>query len=145
MILYLDTSALVKLYVAEDDSDVVQAAAKAADSLASSVLAYVEAHAAFARLHREGLLSEPQHELARQRFREDWRDMRRVETGDSLLKRAVDLTEAFALRAYEGVQLAAADYLSRATNETLVFACHDAALNKAAKVLGMSLLEKPVK
>jgi predicted nucleic acid-binding protein len=144
VILYLDTSALVKLYVAEDYSDIVQAAAKAADSLVSSALAYVEAHAAFARLRHEGLLSGPQHELARQRFREDWRDMRRVETGDSLLERAVELTEAFALRAYDSVHLAAADYLSRATNETLVFACHNAALNKAAKVLGMSLLERPV-
>lgn len=71
MILYLDTSALVKLYVTEDYSDIVQTAAKAADSLASSVLAYVEAQATFARLHRERLLSGLQHELARQRFRED--------------------------------------------------------------------------
>lgn len=145
MILYLDTSALVKLYVTEDYSDLVQTAAKAADSLASSVVGYVEAHVAFARLHRERLLSGPQHELARQRFREDWRDMRRVETSEVVLERAAELAEAFSLRAYDSVHLAAADYLARAANEALVFACHDAALNKAAKVLGMRLLDRPVK
>lgn len=140
MILYLDTSALVKLYVTEDHSADVQAAAEAADSMASSVLAYVEAQAAFARLRCERLLSATQHDLTRERFREDWRAMRRVDASDVLLERAVELAEAFALRAYDSVHLAAADYLARAANEALLFACHDAALNKAAKVLGMTLL-----
>lgn len=145
MILYLDTSALVKLYVTEDHSDAVQAAAKAADSLASSVLAHVEVRAALARLQRERILSGPQHDLARRRFTQDWHDMQRVETGEALLERAAELAEAFALRAYDSVHLAAADYLARAANKPLVFACHDVALNRAARVLGMSLLGKPGK
>ncbi|MGH8282607.1 MAG: type II toxin-antitoxin system VapC family toxin [Gammaproteobacteria bacterium] len=140
MILYLDTSALIKLYVNEEHSDDVQKAAVAAASLASSVLAYVETCAALSRLRREKALSGPQHERTRERFTADWGDLRRVEATEAQLARAAELAEAFALRAYDSVHLAAADYLARAAGEPLLFACYDAALNKAARILGLSLL-----
>ena len=53
MILYLDTSALVKLYVRERGSAQVRAHVNNADVIATSVVAYAEARAAFARLRRE--------------------------------------------------------------------------------------------
>ena len=58
MILYLDTSALVKLYVDEAGSDVVQAAVSAATHVATSRVAYPEARSAFARQHVAGNLSD---------------------------------------------------------------------------------------
>lgn len=140
MTLYLDTSALIKLYVIEEHSDEVQRAANLADSLASSMLAYVEAHAALSRLRRERALTVAQAQLAQQRFNQDWNDMRRVEITDVQLERAAELAEAFALRAYDSVHLAAADYLARTAGEPLTFACFDAPLNKAARVLGLSVL-----
>lgn len=143
MILYLDTSALIKLYVAEEHSGDVQQAAVTAASLASSVLAYVETCAALARLRRENALTAPQHDLTRERFIADWSDVRRVEATEAQLARAAELAEAFALRAYDSVHLAAADYLNRVAGEPLMFACYDAALNKAARVLGLELLRKP--
>lgn len=45
MILYLDTSALVKLYVRERGSVSVRALVEQADVVASSVIAYAEARA----------------------------------------------------------------------------------------------------
>lgn len=140
MILYLDTSALIKLYVTEEHSADVQKAAMTAASLASSVLAYVEACAALLRLHRDKALSGAQHELARRRFLADWNNLRRVETTEPQLERAAELAEAFALRAYDSMHLAAADYLAHAGGEPLVFACYDVTLNKAARVLGLNLL-----
>lgn len=140
MILYLDTSALIKLYVTEEHSADVQEAAATAMSLASSVLAYVETRAALSRLQRGKALNGPQHDLARRRFLADWDDLRRVEATDAQLERAAELAEAFALRAYDSVHLAAADYLARTAREPLLFACYDAALNKAARVLGLSVL-----
>jgi len=46
--LYLDTSALVKLYVEEEGSATVREAIARAGTVATTVIAYVEAYAAFA-------------------------------------------------------------------------------------------------
>ena len=53
MILYLETSNLVKLYVREKDSEAVRVSVEASEAVATSVLAYAEARAAFARKLRE--------------------------------------------------------------------------------------------
>jgi len=55
MILYLDTSALVKLYVKETFSEVVWKAVRLAETFATSRIAYVEFYATLARREREGL------------------------------------------------------------------------------------------
>jgi predicted nucleic acid-binding protein len=52
--LYLDTSALVKLYVEEEHSDLVERAAGCAAAVFVSDLADLEARVAFARLRHEG-------------------------------------------------------------------------------------------
>ena len=53
MILYVDTSALVKLYVPEPESEAVQALVGTVQVAAVSVVAFAEARAAFARKRRE--------------------------------------------------------------------------------------------
>jgi uncharacterized protein with PIN domain len=53
MMLYLDTSALVKLYVDEPLSQELSAALDEAEAVATSLLAYAEARAAFARARAE--------------------------------------------------------------------------------------------
>jgi predicted nucleic acid-binding protein len=53
LILYLDTSALVKLYARERGSADVRRQVTDAEAVATSVVAYAEARAAFARLLRE--------------------------------------------------------------------------------------------
>ncbi len=57
MILYLDTSALVKLYSEEPGREKVQAAVEGARVIAVSEIGYVEARSALARKEREGALS----------------------------------------------------------------------------------------
>ena len=54
MILYLDTSSLVKLYVEEGGSEEVRRDIHQASLVATSCVAYAEARAALARQHREG-------------------------------------------------------------------------------------------
>ena len=53
MILYLDTSALVKLYVPETDSAMIKQLVDAAEMPSTSRIAYAEARPAFARKRRE--------------------------------------------------------------------------------------------
>lgn len=141
MILYLDTSALVKAYVAEENSAAVMAAITAAQAVASHVIAFVEAHAAFARLYREGAIEEAAFLTIKAEFIADWPAYLRVEMAQSLVQRAADLAEAFALRAYDSVHLAAADFLFNQEAEPVTFACFDRRLNQAARVLGIPLLQ----
>ncbi len=56
MILYLDTSSLVKLYVEEEHSGIVRNWVADANALVSLVIAYPEALSAFSRRHRAGEL-----------------------------------------------------------------------------------------
>ena len=57
MTLYLDTSSLVKLYLAEVGTDSVRRLVDDATLVATSQIAYPETRAALARRRREGALS----------------------------------------------------------------------------------------
>ena len=141
MILYLDTSALVKIYVTEPFREPVVSAMQEAEAVASHRLAYVEAHAAFACALSDGKLTEGQLEAVKREFRADWENYLQVGTSQPLIQRAADLAEAFHLRACDSVHLAAADVLHTQSGETVLFACFDRKLNRAAAVLGLSSLK----
>src|SRR5262249_47052266 len=70
--LYLDTSALVKLYVEEEGATTVRTASDEADVITTSALASAEARAAYARRPREGALSSREYRHVIHDFDEDW-------------------------------------------------------------------------
>lgn len=137
MILYLDTSALIKAYVNEDGTAEILGAMNRAEAVASHLIAFVETNAAFARLSREKVLDEKQCEAVKQEFTRDWRNYIQVGVDQVLVQRASGLAEAFALRAYDSVHLAAADLLLKQSGTGVTFACFDRKLNRAAAVLGL--------
>ncbi len=58
MIAYRDTSALVKLYAAEEDGrELVRLAVEESERVATSTVAYAEARAGLARKQREGVFT----------------------------------------------------------------------------------------
>ena len=57
MILYCDTSALMKRYINEEGTDMVDAMWERSNGIATSIVTFAEALSAFSRRHREGLLS----------------------------------------------------------------------------------------
>jgi predicted nucleic acid-binding protein len=138
VILYLDTSALLKLYVDEPGSDVTWAAASGS-ILATCRITWVEAVAALARREREAPAAGVVWRQARERLAQDWPALHVVDLTQSLAESAGDLAEAFALRGYDAVQLAAAKVLRGAAREGVSFACFDRRLSQAAKQLGFSL------
>lgn len=142
MILYLDTSALVKAYIHEEATTVVLSAMTSAQAVASHMIAFVEAHSAFARLYREGVLDDAAFLALKREFTADWSAYLQVGMTQPLMQRAADLTEAFALRAYDSLHLAAADFLLKQSREPMAFACFDGRLNRAASVLGLPLLQE---
>lgn len=137
MILFCDTSALVKLYVHEDGTDAVTERAAASDIVAVSRVAWVEAMSAMARRSREQAQDAAALEQAKQRLVADWPQYLVLEVNQELVELAGDYAEAFALRAYDSVQLASAYMVHQALPGEVVFACYDSRLVKAARVLGI--------
>lgn len=133
MILYLDTSALVKLYVEEPLSQELTAVVAEAEAVATSLLAYAESRAAFARARREARLSAQLYRHIVEAFVEDWPRYISVEVSDLIVKDAGDLAANRALRGYDALHLASALSLSKQVTASVTFLAFDRALSLAAK------------
>jgi predicted nucleic acid-binding protein len=142
VILFCDTSALVKLYIREEFSDTVHAKANEAMAIAVSRVSWAETMAALARRVRDRPVDAEVIEAVRANLRTDWSSFAIVEVTQSLVELAGEYADAFALRGYDSVQLATARILQEATNEAFCFACFDTRLQKSASVLGMQTLGK---
>jgi predicted nucleic acid-binding protein len=140
MILYLDTGALVKLYVDELMTDAVKEAVEGVDAVATSLLAYAEARAAFARARREARLSVQSYRSVVDAFAEDWDRYVSVEVTDVLVKEAGRLAESRALRGYDALHLASALSLRSRLTAPVSFLAFDQRLMTAAKREGLSAL-----
>ncbi len=133
MMLYVDTSALVKLYVEEPLSQELSYAVDEAEAVATSLLAYTEAIAAFARARREVRLSPQEYRRVVDAFEEDWSRYITVEVTDRLVKTAGHLAASRALRGYDALHLASALTLRERVPSSMMFVAFDRALSIAAK------------
>jgi uncharacterized protein len=140
MILFCDTSALLKLYVNEPDSGLVFDRLGSSEGVAVSRIAWVKAHSAFAKRAREEPRDIVVLESAKQALRVDWQGYVVIEVTQALVELAGEYAEVFALRGYDSVQLACASQTAMLTQNPVCFASFDLRLNKAAKALGMTLL-----
>ena len=138
--LYLDTSALVKLYLDEPGRSAVTAAISRQSVVSTQEIAYIEAHAAFARAERESRLEPADLDRLREDFNRDWPSYLVLRVSKPMLERAVKLVDSFGLRAYDAMHLSAAQLLSEEHDGQLQFACFDRRLNRAAETLGMRLI-----
>jgi uncharacterized protein len=137
MTVYLDTSALVKLYVDEPDSGAVQRLVGEADVVATSVLAYAEARATFARLRRERLMKPGGTRAAIRQLDADWSRFLVILLDDDLARAAGRLADAHGVRGCDSVHLASFEaLLSRCRDEEVEFSCADNRLTRAARTLG---------
>ena len=140
MFLYLDTSALVKRYVAEASSDEVVTFMEEASAVGTSIITQTEVAAALAKAVRDGRLADADARHAYEEFLQEWPDFGRVPVTDALVARAGTLAWDHGLRAYDAVQLAAALACRDAPGtpgEIVVFACFDNQLREAATNTGL--------
>ena len=112
MILYLDATALIKLYVAEPGSGPLRQAVKNAAAVYSVDINYLEVRAALAEAARLGLLTDKAAQKAREDFEADWQAINVVVPDQALLRLAGDLAETHALGAKAGLNLAALQKIS---------------------------------
>lgn len=141
MIVYADTSALVKLYVQESHSDQVAETYDAASVVATVLIAFVETHAAFSRALRTDALAEDDATQARISFEHNWSDFLIVDVDNALVEAGARLTRQFPLRAFDAVHLAAAVRIQSRLDEPFLFACFDRQLNAAATSVGLNTLK----
>lgn len=128
MTLYLDASALVKRYVAEEGSDVVDCAMRRADALAMCRIGFAETGRAI------GLAGE-----ARDvgRLEADWTWFDVIEVDQALVGRAAALAISHGLTTLDALHLAAALELE---DDDLLFATWDRRLHRAARAEGLAVL-----
>ena len=133
MILYLDTSSLVKLYVEEDESSKVDALVKSSEVTATSLVAYAEARAAFARRFREKAFTSDEYNRMKEFFNKDWSSYLVLSVTEDMIKLAGNLAEKHALRGFDSIHLASALTLRQKLSSPIVFSCFDDKLQKASE------------
>lgn len=129
---YLDTSALVKLYAEEEKREIVFEAVDSSEMVATSTVAYAEARAALARRLREGEMNEEEHQQAAERLDREWRGYERLAVSNLVAYRAGELAEKHALRGFDAVHLASALRFAEQF-EAMSFLAFDDRLVTAAK------------
>ncbi|MFB2971484.1 type II toxin-antitoxin system VapC family toxin [Aerosakkonema sp. BLCC-F183] len=108
---FLDTSALVKRYVAETGSNWIKSITDSAtgNDVAIAQITWVEVLSALGRRRREGSLSTDDFDYVLEEFREDFDNQYPViEVDRMLIEIAGQLVIQYPLRAYDAIQLASA-------------------------------------
>ncbi|ROS23569.1 type II toxin-antitoxin system VapC family toxin [Cellulomonas sp. PhB150] len=136
-IVYLDTSALVKLCVAEPGSDLVAALWDGADLVATSRLADAEVRAVLAAGQRAGRLEPAQARAALAAWSRLWPGLHVVELQEVITAGAATLVGTHPLRAADALHLASALVLR---SPDLVVAAWDEHLVAAARAEGLRVL-----
>jgi predicted nucleic acid-binding protein len=135
VILYLDTSSLVKLYVDEPGSPEVHRLVEDAELVVTSVVAYAEARAALARRHREGSLGIAEHRRARSALDADWPRLLSLDVSGQLARSAGELAERRRLRGFDAIHLASYLVVAREfRGERVRFSAADQRLVRAARL-----------
>lgn len=131
--LYLDSSALAKLYIAEAGSQDVRALVESnRGRVFTCVVTWVEVLSALARCRRERRISPREYQLQQRAVAADWGLWHQVNVTLPVLAPAKRLIERYALRAYDAVQLCSALWVGRP-----MFACFDQKLREAAAGEGL--------
>jgi predicted nucleic acid-binding protein len=137
LILYFDTSALIKLYADELDALRARDAAASSEFVATSIVAYTEMRSAFARKPRSGEITADQLDRFKLKLESDWNTFEIISIDESIVRLAGDFAEKYSLRGFDAVHLASADAL-RDIFGSITFACFDADLSPAASACGMT-------
>jgi predicted nucleic acid-binding protein len=140
VILFCDTSALLKLFVDEIGSDSMAKARSDSEAIAVCRITWAESMAAFAQRSRVKGANQAGLAQAKSLFENTWSNFVISEVTQPLVEKAGMYAEAFALRGYDSVQLAAAHNLHEQFSIPLTFACFDRRLSQAAALLQLEVL-----
>jgi uncharacterized protein len=140
LIVYFDSSALLKLFLNEPDAQLALQIWNDADEAVTSEISYLEVHAGLARALRENppRLSKTDYDNAKEQFDQLWLELTSIGVSTELVERASDVANEHALRAYDALHFATV--LDIADDEILL-ATTDQELERAAKAAGIPLTQ----
>jgi len=133
---FFDSSALTKLYLDEEGSDLVENCCAAADDLIVSAICQPEVMSALCRAQREGRLTGGQYEAVKTEVEIDFQGLTICPLSRPVITEAVRLLETHALRGMDALHIACA-LVSRAD----VFVSFDDRQVAAARADGLSVYQ----
>jgi predicted nucleic acid-binding protein len=134
VILYLDTSAILKRYFQESFSEEVSAKWKQSEMIVTSSVAYAETMATISRKQKEADIDNKLIQKTIQAFQMDWSGFIRVEVTDDLNEYINNVLQKHPLRGFDAIHLASALVIYEKFPRTFFFACFDQRLNQAARL-----------
>jgi len=143
---FLDTSAIVKIYIDEAYSDVIRSLYSSADNtIYVADIAKVELWSAVRKRFNQADIEEEQYAAITTYFLNDYKSSFTViKCEELLLDQALEFIHGYSLRAYDSVQLAAAFQCQKSLlNQRLIFVSFDKKLNNAAQETGLKIFEIP--
>jgi predicted nucleic acid-binding protein len=140
VILYLDTSAVVKRYIIEVGSDAVRDWMRTAEFVATNLTTRAETVAALARAVRMKALRQKDALNLIDIFRADWPDYWRLPITEGVVSRADELAWQYNLRGSDAMHLASALLWQENLQEVISLATFDRQLWKAAGQSGLAVL-----
>ncbi len=132
MSLYIDTSALMKVYVNENASEECQRILKSDPTWITARHTWVEVMRNLPRL-----LDRPELRRQEKEFRSDWRSMSVIDLDQQTCERAAEIARTHTVRTLDALHLAAA---VRAGGASLPFVTYDLRQAQAARALGLTVL-----
>jgi uncharacterized protein len=132
MAVYVDTSALLKRYLDEPDSDAAEEYLLSDATWLTGRHTYVEVRRNLARATRDEVLVR-----IRDTFEADWRRMTIIELDEVTCRLAADIAEQTGLRSLDSLHLGAATRLGPATLSIITYDIRQA---QAARQLGFDVL-----
>jgi predicted nucleic acid-binding protein len=139
VILYLDTSSLVKLYLEEPEAETVEMLVDRAETVATSLVTYAETRSALARAEASVRLSDAGHRNALTVFEDQWATFDVRDVSPPLVRLAGDLAAKHLLRGFDAIHLASVLTLQTEIEEPITFSSADERLMSAAKAEGLTV------
>ena len=133
MILYLDTSALLRRYFRESYSDEVISRWRSATHIVTSFVTYAETIASIYRKKREADLPDTLIGRIVDSFHQDWESFIRVEVNSGLNEYIHRIVERYPLRGFYAIHLASAVVIRERLPQDFLFVCFDERLLSAAR------------
>jgi predicted nucleic acid-binding protein len=137
VIVYSDSSSIVKWFFDEPLMDLARGMRDKAEMVFTSLISFPEVMSAFNRAWREARCSKSDMELVRGEFLRIWPGLHWIKTSEALMRQAGQLIFWHNLRGFDAVHLASALLLKKESNGIdLFFSCFNKDLNQAAQKEG---------
>lgn len=139
--IYYDSSALLKVYINEEYSDLIRQFISKHHFNYISTLSFVEIHSVFSRLVNNSQISRDELSFLKTSFNYDFKIFQQIPIDINILTRAADLSYLTNLRTLDCIHLATIEFLKSSYEEEPMFACFDKKLIEGAIYLGIKILK----